>query len=512
MVDFLLVFIFSFFVRSFPVRKARPDFDSWGHLYLSHEVKRQKASPWGKIILKCWNSDSYMLPYFWHWIVGFFNINFIISISNKINSFLDAVFACLLYAALFYYFKDPYLAFVGLLLYLFTPMWFSSISHGTRISSFTPRLSSEILINLILILNFLELDLPLWITNCLTVVLMVSVLISTKFGLQALFFLTILISFLSGKFELFFLLLGSISILYILSGKAFFEMLTYQLTHLKEYYINNRDYPNSVTNRNKFRNIIVRSNDGKINYSKSLWELIATNSFTSVILKMPLFVVCIVLLLGSALNKDILVSQSLFIVCLSGIVLFLVINIPRLLFLGEAERYLNHISSFLIIFLISALENYNLQYLSWGLITYGMIYWILESLLVQKLSNKNQREEADQVVEDYLNKKDSQRLVASFPYHNFCIWRIMLNTQHNVIFPVHIKEDVRVKFINTYEKRYSILDLDKLNDLNQLTGLDLLILDKGALKQEGLEKWVPPSSWEKVSLEQSLYDIYELNR
>jgi len=512
MLELFLLVSGTLFVRLFPLRSLTLDFDSWGHIYLSDEVKKQNTSPWGWIYLKCWQSDKYRHPFLWHWVIGRLPLRSMLLNIRWINGVFDSVFAVLLYGSLSLIFSDPRAPLIGILLYLFTPMWFSSISIGTRVASVTPRLLSELLVNAILVLVFFNLGMPVWIQIVLATALTSCVILTSKFGLQALLFIGPATALLATSIDLFLVLsIGTLAPV-ILSRGEVLRMISRQVEHLSDYFKNNKRSPNETTNRNIFRNIVVRSSESKlgIDLFGSLWNLLATNSYTAVIFKMPL-IIFMFLIGGYGLSLDhVAFSPNVLPPILIASALYLLINRPNLLFLGEAERYLNHIAVFIILASIDLAIQLDVIWLLWMIIGYGFFYWMLESFLVSRLVSNRARVSADTVLEEYLNRERGYaRLVASFPYHNYCLYRVMLLSNHRVIMPVHMKASVRQNFVEQFENRYAYLDLEKLDDIASATSLDTLIIDKNALEAEGLGSWKPSSDWNSVELNQSIYYVYE---
>lgn len=511
MFEFFFVVVGALFVRLFPLRSMIIDYDSWGHLYVANEVKKQNASPWGEVTLKCWQSDKYRHPYLWHWVVGRLPLEATLANLKWINGVLDAAFATLLYWIMGSIFSAPGVPLIGILLYLFTPMWFSSLSIGTRVASFTPRLVSEHLVNLMLVLVFFDLGMPHWLQLALATVITSCIILTSKFGVQALLFITPSTVILANSSDLLLALLVGILLPIILSRGEVLKVLKRQVEHLIDYYRNNKSSPNEITNRNKFNNIVKKSSSSKSGFdlSGSIWSLLATNSYTGVIFKMPLFLVVISLAVSGLSIDQVIFSQYIYPPIITATALYFLINRPALLFLGEAERYLNHIAVFIIFASIDLAVQMEALWLLWGLISYGFLYWILESFLVSRLVAKKERVSADHVVEEYLNRDGHTRLVASFPYHNYCLYRVMLLSSHKVIMPVHMTGSLRQQFVEKFENRYAYLALRKLDKITDVTSLDTLIIDKEALVAEGLGDWMPPSDWNRVELSQSVYHIYE---
>ena len=509
MLEYLIVLIGALFVRLFPLRSVMTDFDTWGHLYVANEVRKQNTPPWGAVRMQCWQSDDYRHPYFWHWVIGRLPLKIILLNLKWINGTFDALFATLLYWILSSIFLGAAAPLIGVLLYLFTPMWFSSISIGTRVTSLTPRLFSELMVNLMLVLVFFDIGLPNWLQLSMAALAASSVILSSKFGVQALLFIIPLTLILTESYGLLFAILIGFLLPMIMSGGEVVKVLRRQIKHLAEYYRNNKISPNAITKRNKFNNILVKSSGSGFDFSGSIWNLLATNSYTSVIFKMPIFLVMVYLSISGLFHDEVSFPSYIFAPIIAATIIYFLINCPNLLFLGEAERYLNHVAVFIIIASVYLAQELDAIWLLWLLVGYGFLYWIFESFLISRLSLKKERDAADAVLEDYLKRDGHTRLVASFPYHNYCLYRIMLLSKHKVIIPLHMNENVRQEFVEKFETRYAYLDLEKLDEITETTSLDTLIIDKKALNSEGLADWLPPKDWRSVKLPQSVYYVFE---
>ena len=136
--------------------------------------------------------------------------------------------------------------------------------------------------------------------------------------------------------------------------------------------------------------------------------------------------------------------------------------------MGEAERYLNHIVVIIIVCAIDLANQLNVAWVLWGIIVYGVFYWIVESFVLTKILSSRERVKADEVIEQYLSDCRPIKLVASFPYHTYCLYRVMLLSEHNVIIPVHMTTAVRQLFVERFVQRYAYLDLSKLDEMSEL--------------------------------------------
>lgn len=507
----ILLFLFCLFVRLYPIRNSRTDFDSYGHLYYAYEVNRQKSSPWGSIKLKCWNSLDFSHPFLWHLIVGKVFGTTKIDRLRWVNGIIDSVYAFSIFFMLKYLSFDFQISLMGTLLYLFTPMWFSAISMGTRVASFTPRLVCEVIIPVIVFLALYILPSSNLLIGFVSVLLTIFVVMSSKFGIQVLLFTFPLISLFTNSLELIFILLAGLLLPILISKGEVFNMLRRQITHLVDYYYGSKDGRIPISDRNKFSKILAQNQQGNIDFKKTIWNLVAVNSFTSVFVKMPilLFSLGVSAYLIVFKGSEILTTDFVpFFVVLS---IFILINQPRLLFLGEAERYLNHFSFFIILITLTLAEQTELIWMIWAFIFYGFLFWLIESMMFNKFEDQAQRKKADNLIEDYLKKLDEKRLVISYPYHNFSIFRIMLTTPHEVVFPAYVSDNLRSEFTQEFEVKYPFFDIKKVEKLSQVTSLNVLIIDNKTLIDRGYKDWQPPNSWKKVQLDQEVYDIYLLN-
>ena len=371
MFDYLLVLGVSLVVRLFPARKGIVDFDTYGHIYYASEVKNQGAGPWGSIQPKCWQSEGFHHPFFWHWLVGFFSIDKVLRYQKWINGTLDALFSVFVYSLLIALEVDRQTAWLGVLLYLFTPMWFSSFSIGPRVGSFTPRLFSELSLNLMFIVILLDIGLPQWAQIVVAVTLASVVILSSKFGIQALLFLTPLVSLFAFSAKPLFAALGGIILVAILSHGQIISILRRQLDHLIEYYHRNNAGVTSISGRNQFLKLFRSTGTKKVDWRTIFMKLISSNSYTAVIIKMPVYLVSIVLIILGLTSQEVELNSPLITPILAATIVYILINRPRLLFLGEAERYLNHVAVFILVASIFLAMKTNSIWVLWVLVVYG---------------------------------------------------------------------------------------------------------------------------------------------
>ena len=61
MLEYSIILIGALFVRLFPTRSLVTDHDTWGHIYLASEVRKQNTPPWGAARTQCWQADEYII-------------------------------------------------------------------------------------------------------------------------------------------------------------------------------------------------------------------------------------------------------------------------------------------------------------------------------------------------------------------------------------------------------------------------------------------------------------------
>ena len=285
----IALFVLAFVLRLTVRRGVPQDFDSHGHLYFAKELKAQQQGPFGSITTKVIDGIGFSAPFLWHWIVGFFSIPFISKHQRYWNPLIDSLFAVAIYSLTLHLGFSVDAAFLSIALYVLTPMWFSRLAVGPRIQSFSPRLSGELATNLFFVVVCLPLDLPAGLTLVIGVVLAGYVLASSKFGVQALLFLTPLISiFLASWLPLVALFLAVLMVAAVSKG-MFLNSLKQQLSHLRWYFLKNLKGGMAVSNRNRFDELYIRRvGQGFSHYlARVLIMLIGRNAYTGLVLKLP---------------------------------------------------------------------------------------------------------------------------------------------------------------------------------------------------------------------------------
>lgn len=477
-------------------------------------MQKQNKGPFGEIKLNVIGSSSFSHPFLWHWIFKSFSISSVLKYQKWINPFFDSLFTLLSYNIALKIGLARHESLVIVALYLFTPMWFSQLSHGPRIFSLTPRLFSEILTNLFYIITIIPLGLSYWVAITVGAFTSCMVIVSTKFGVQAIFFLTPVISILlNDPKPIFSIIFGTLLSVAISRGRIFYA-LKEQYLHLLNYYKKNKDGKMPVSKRNRI-NTLLESLDNHYGFIKKSMvvfrRMLFENSYTGVLFKMPIIMFTLLIFfiyLDQPPNSEI---NTFFRPVVGAFFVYLIINIPQFLFLGEAERYLNHVAFFIVVSCFLVLKRADFDWLIYLSISYGLVYWIFESFFLHKImpDNLKIRRKSDSIIE-FLQKKQEQKVILSYPYHAVGYYRIMLETKHKVICADLDREQGTRSKNNWYDNKYPYVNLNVLDRIHNKLGLDIVIIDNKELESIRSE-WRPSSLWKKNKIGDPFFSIYELN-
>jgi hypothetical protein len=502
-----VIFFLAFFSKWFLARKGSIDFDSYGHLYCVKELKLQNGTPWNKIDLKCWESQSFSHPFLLHYFLSKLPFNILYKYQIFFNIIVDSFFTLFIYGTAVTLFHDEFLGILSALIYLFTPIWFSNISMGPRVNNFTPRLFTEVLysINICVLLDIFNLHDGWRIT--ISVLLTSIILLTSKFGLQVLVFSFPLFSIVFKDFTPIIILIISLILIIIISRGAVLDLFRSQFQHLSEYYRSNIRQKTPLNYRNRFLRITVQDFRTKTGLRKLAYNYLFYNSHTIIVLKMPVVIMFFLEILINPFDLQGILFKMFLVICVI-VVIYMLVSLRSLLFLGEAERYLNHIAVVIVISMVNIAVRGGHMFLLYGLIAYGVCYYIIELILYKEFVENDKKKIADNEIEEVLFNLNSEQIVLSQPYHNFNIFRIMLNTRHKVIYPLHMKDSVRLGFEKRFEKQYPFLNLSRIREIIELTDLSVIVLYNPSEELiESLHEDLP-GDWREFTLKNKLYRLY----
>lgn len=507
-----VIFFVSMASRILVSRNATPNFDVYGHLCFANAMREQKCGPFGNVTLRVLGSSGYSQPFLWHWLIGFLDAKVLLRNQAWLNGVIDSLFVVIAFLIAQQSGLSERVALYAVAIYLLTPMWFSTIGIGPRIAGFTPRLSSEVATNLFFMVCLFPVGLSEFQIVILGSVLAAFVLSSSKFGVQALFFLTPLVSLIHGSLlPVVSLIAGLVLTIAVSRGRSINQFKS-QVMHLAWYCRENLHGRMHVSSRNSFGALFKRSEPTLKSYLvKLVHRVVSDNSYTAVSIKLPVIFIAAFAILQSIARGGTVYNSYLVAPIVAACLVFFVVNLRPFLFLGEAERYLNHVAFFIALFAAKYALGNGLEWLLWVLLVYGIGYWGIETFALEKLKPAKLRHRA---IEDDLVLKDLQALthptvVLGYPYHAAGgVWRIMLETPHKVIYCLLTGKDFSQSFNAKYADEYPYVKLEKLDDMAKEYGVNYIILDRVALLSRGFRNWTPSYRWVKRPVGREIYDTY----
>tara|TARA_B100000989_G_scaffold1766_1_gene1116 strand:+ start:9300 stop:10868 length:1569 start_codon:yes stop_codon:yes gene_type:complete len=502
----IILVTITFVLRYLIIFKSENNFDVFGHLYFVKQVKKKGRGPFTSIETRILESVEIEHPFLWHWFVGRLPIGLIIKYNRLLNPLLDSVYVLIIYfLTLKMGFSLEDASWV-ILLYLFSPLFFTKLNLGPRIFC-TPRLFSEVLVNLFLILTILPLGINDELRILLGAICVFFVLGSSKFGLQAILFLTPLVCIFENNFvPLATSFAGLVGIL-VCSNFRFAKSVKEQLKHLAWYFKKNLTNETAVSRRNDFKRIFSFEKDKTLtnNFSRLIIRLVQDFSYSSIILKFPCFLLFFVFLIFCQ-NDETIRSLNIFAgPVLASAILFILVSLPLLLFLGEAERYISHASFFALLGTVVMAKSLSLEFILYILLIYGILYLLIEIFLLP--DSRASRKYEDLKLLSFLQKQNFKINLILYPFHAIGIWRVLLQTPANVLFPFHNKHKLKKLIENRYCPEYPYTNLDHLEEMAAELGINMLVFDKKELSRK-LPSWRIGENWNELDLGGKFYSVF----
>lgn len=468
-------------------------FDSWGHLYFILEKKREKTGPFAPIKPRVSGGTIFHYPFFGHWIYAFLPKAVLRRYLSILNPILETVFLILfLCVMVFAKFSNELLISTGIG-YILTPLWFSKAAFGPRVLVFTTRLISEVAYPLALAIVLFDIGAPTAVTVFLSAILFALILLSSKFGVQTVFFVTPVTAALAGSLSLAIAGLLGLAAAWIVSRGVFGTQLAKQGKHLAWFLSELRSGRAMVNGRNKFSDLIPRSlRPSGQEIKKIAFGWLGRNSFTAVLLKAPHLLVTAFLV--AMYGDELELPAALWAPTVAAVLIYLLINLPWLLFLGEAERYISHVSIFTNLLFATICFQAGLAWLAILVAAYGLVFTLAERLALRKPTHP-QREKGADAATAYLKGRKDRRMVLSIPYSALPPFRILADTQHGAVYSLLAGSDHQ-RDMKELENHFHI-DFSQWDRVVAVTGADFIVTRPGDFP-EAAQYWQPPAEWQKV--------------
>ena len=489
-----LIFIFAVsFIFRISVRIFYPNYtgsDTYFHLYFISHIRKHNGLDFyedSKFI----KPSNFYYPWLTHQLISKLPQKYDTLVEKYFNSLLDTIYTIILYLVTFYITRSNNLAFEVALLYIFLPLCFTVQTLGPRIHSFTPRLFGEITASLVFIFEYLYFENTDTIYLIFATICVVLVILSSRFSLQALLFVTLISFFFNFDFELFIPVFAGFTIFLTIYGKNGIKLLENHYYHMKIFFKNHNEKKSFISANNSLKTLIKSLKSGSIIHLYSY--LIYQNTLSSLLIKAPI----IILFLFLASNYNFNNYQYIF--AFSGIIVFIIVSIKPLLFLGEAERYINHIIFFILLGCVDYLDTHHRIFIFF--ILYGILFFILDFIYLSKYLSK----QYSNTVIARLKKFDKVYNVFSIPPNLSGSWKIAYETKHNLLHPVQWQNIADREKFRSFLLEYETIDLTKIEELIKEYNLDIIVIYKKLLQRKFDNKLIIPKGYKLEELDKDIY-------
>jgi len=342
------LFLVLFLIRILP-RLIDPELtittDVYMHLLHAEQIRlnKHKIPNWVKGFLL---PSRFDYPYLFAFIISLFPKKAINNVEKVIGATIDLIHAILLYFFIKWYFAGldlPYnvsvvfLAQTSVGLFAILPI-FVSKAAGPRAFYLTPRPFGELLYSLVIFTSVYYYGTGSLVALSLACVFTGFVYVGTKFGVQAILFIFPIASLILWRWELMLILTAGFIVALIITKGRYLQVLQGHIRHsiyFKKYIINALAV---TTSRNRSKDLVALPRLLLTNPKEFFITLWAKNTFTLLLIKNPTVIGVIIFWIVEP--KDVffeLLHLNAFII--ASFVVFVLTSLPPLLFLGEAERY-----------------------------------------------------------------------------------------------------------------------------------------------------------------------------
>lgn len=188
---------------------------------------------------------------------------------------------------------------------------------------------------------------------------------------------------------------------------------------------------------------------------------------------------------------------------------FFLTNLPRLLFLGTGERYINHVAVFVVLMAVECSSLCEARQILWGVALYGFIFYLAEVFLLPALDKRspNLRAEAKKILE--YAKEIEPKIVILYPYHAAAgVYKFMAETSHSVLFPIGASGKVNELLDSGLADGYPFINLSRLSEIVEHFSVGLLVARRTDLVEKMGASWQPGGDWIEIDLALSEHRVF----
>ena len=481
------------FILRIAIRVVYPrytDSDTYFHLFFISYIRKHRGIKFHEQ-QKFIKPGNFYYPWLTHQLLSKLPAKYDKVIEKYLNPLLDAIYTSILFIVTYLITNNNNMALELSLLYIFTPLTFTVQTIGPRIHSFTPRLFGEVIGSMVFIFEYFYFESANTIYLLLASLCVFLVILSSRFSLQAILLISFVAFFFNFDIELLVPLFAGFTLFLLLYGQDGIALLKNHFYHIKIFFKNHYEKKSFISANNSFESFKKSLQSGSI--IQFYTYLLYQNTFTSLLIKAPI----IILFLYSIHKSDF--GNYTYIFALSGIIAFAIVSIKPLLFLGDAERYINHVLFFLLLGSIESIYIHHWLFLLF--ILYGILFFIVDFFYLSKLFTIQYTD----IIIPRLKQFDRPYNVFSIPLNIGGSWQIIYETKHNLLHPVqwHHMED-REKFRN-YLLEYETIDLTKIEELVKEYNLDIVIIYKKLLQRRFENKLIIPKGYKVEELDDDIY-------
>ena len=494
----LLVLIVAIVQRHLVAVNQAPSFDFYGHLYFGTLAREQGNGPFGPVVFNTIGSAPRSMPLLWNWVVAYLPRRWLLRHQHRLNGLVDSFVAWEIFFVAGFFGLATSQALVVSAAYIFSPALCTRLAIGPRTQSFTPRLLSEVLVANFFVLGFVYSMSGNILALMGQVVAASLVLLTSKFGTQALFFLGVTYSCLALDPNPILALSGGMGLSLLVSRGQIFPIWRQHYKNLVNHFHTNRLGRSAVANRNSLTELLrllitLRTRTALV---KLGWALLGRNSYSGLVLKFPLALVAGGVVIGQLFLGGFSSLGPLELLTISAWALFIAVNQRYLLFVGEAERYLSSVAPILAIVIGMSLGDSVVQVLVLVGILYGLAFSLAEFFTFRTLTTPPALQvQAGSLVTEFLNAQPEDLVVLNYPFHAAGgTWRVLLETRHKSIYSVgsdSFMKEFRTRFLGVYP----FANLAKLNEMTEEYGLNAVIVDLKKTSKESVLEHFDPSEW-----------------
>jgi hypothetical protein len=269
-----------------------------------------------------------------------------------------------------------------------------------------------------------------------------------------------------------------------------------------------------ISNRNTLRRLFAKPADSRsqLGYLQTILNrALRINSHTGVLLKMPVLFLAYTLPLTNGAGETVSYTNPIFAPVLAATIVYILISFRPLLFLGEAERYLNHVAFFIASSAVYFALTTGISWVLYLLIGYGGLFWLLEYYLAWKQRLHDSMEaQAQEAIITYVKSRGERSVVVCFPYDAAGgVYRIMLETDAWIVGSLGLTEPGGDAFMGQYVTQYPYLRLEALDQMAEEFGVNLVIARNHDLNARGLGEFSPSKDWKRLQIGEPAYRVFE---